>query len=94
MADEPKLTYQNRQTEWLMGRIGRGAFEVRLEYRVDSMDWYVWSVAKPELNFIATGNYQDVGKRAHALADELMRAETDRQRSEQAMKRAKQLVKA
>lgn len=85
---KPPLSYENRYTEWLVGRIGQGAWEVRLEYRPESSDWWVWPWKHPELGAAHQGDYEEVGRIAHEISDELHRADRDRRSHEAAMRRA------
>lgn len=85
------LSYQGRETEWLVGRIRSGAAEVRMEYRPASEDWWVWAPNHPEIGFVAQGNYQDVGRLAHRTSDDLAEAERSRRRAEVALDRARKV---
>lgn len=94
LADErkvpklPPLSYEHRYTEWLVGRIGQGEWEVRLEYRPETRDWWVWPWKHPEMGAAHTGDYQEVGRIAHELVDELHKADRARRDADAALRRA------
>lgn len=82
------IPHVGRFTEWLMGRVGEGVWEVRLEFRPESEDWLVWSVKDPETSFVAHGRHDEISKQAKTLSGTLLKADRARREVNAAMRQA------